>query len=66
MESASDVLRERARNRDSLGRTYAISLAAHAVLIAVIVFWPAGFFSSENGDVMADVMNISLGGPAGR
>lgn len=65
MESTSDILRKRAANADTLGRTYAISMGAHVVFVAVLVFWPAGFLSSSENDVMADVMTIRLGGPAG-
>ena len=65
MKSTTDILRERAADQDSLARTYAISLAGHVVVIAVIMFWPAGFFSGSSNEVMADVMTISLGGPAG-
>jgi TonB family protein len=65
MKSTTDILRERARQEDGLGRTYAYSLAGHVLLIAVIVFWPSGFLSSQDNEVRADVMNISLGGPAG-
>ena len=65
MKSTTDVLRERVGNEHGYGRTYAVSLAGHAVLIVVIIFWPSGFLSSPDDEVMADVMNISLGGPAG-
>ena len=71
MESTTDILRERARDQGSLGqsqalwRAYALSLVSHAVLIAVIIFWPAGFLSSSETEVPTVVMNISLGGPVG-
>ena len=65
MESTTDILCARAKDEDDLGRSYAISLVGHVVLIVVIIFWPSGFLSSPDNEVMADVMNISLGGPAG-
>ena len=65
MESTSQILRARAATEDGLARTYALSVAGHVVLIAVIIFWPSGFLSSPARDVTADAMQISLGGPAG-
>ena len=65
MESTTDILRKRAKDEDSLGRAYSIALAGHVVLIAVILFWPSGFLLSSDDEVMANVMTISLGGPAG-
>ena len=50
---------------DGLGRTCAISLAAHAVILVVLLFFPAGFLSSIDADATIDVMTINLGGPAG-
>ena len=65
MQSTNDILRERARADDGLGRTYAISLAGHLVVVVAIVLWPSGLLSSDGGDELRDVMTISLGGPAG-
>ena len=65
MESTTDILRERAKTEDSLGRASLFALAGHVVLIALILFWPSGFWSSPDTEVMATVMTISLGGPAG-
>ena len=65
MKSTSEIMRDRAGQQDSLGRTYFISLAGHLVLIAGILLFPAGFLASVDTDVMDDVMTISLGGPAG-
>ena len=65
MESTTDVLRERAKYEDSLGRTHAISLAGHVVLIVVILFWPSGILSRPDAEEKVEVMTISLGGPAG-
>ena len=65
MESTTDILRERAKDEDSLGRASSIALAGHVVLIAVILFWPSGLLSSQDNEMMPDIMTISLGGPAG-
>ena len=66
MESTTDILRERASHtEDGLGRAYSVALAGHVVLIAVILFWPSGFLSSADTEVLRTVMTISLGGPAG-
>jgi TonB family protein len=66
METATDVLRARAKQREPLGRPYAFSLAGHAVLVAIIMSWPAGFLSSPQGEeLLDDAMTVSLGGPAG-
>ena len=65
MESTTDILRERATDQDSLGRAYAIALAGHVALIALILFWPSGFLSSPGAEELPHVMNISLGGPIG-
>ena len=64
MQSTTDVLQARVATNESLARTYAISLGGHAVLVAVLLFFPTGFFSADT-EVMADVMSISLGGPVG-
>ena len=64
MESTTDVLLARAMTHGSVSRTYAISLAGHAFLVGVLLFFPAGFFAADT-EVMADVMTISLGGPVG-
>jgi TonB family protein len=65
METTTDVLRARAQQREPLGRPYTFSLVGHAALVALIMFWPAGFLSSPEGEELRDVMTISLGGPAG-
>ena len=41
MESTTDILRERAKRDDDLVRTLGISLGGHAVVIALVVFFPA-------------------------
>ena len=65
MESTTDILRRRAKHEDGLGRAGSIALGGHVALIAVISFWPSGFLSSLDNEDMANVMTISLGGPAG-
>lgn len=65
MESTTDILRARAKDQESLGRPYVVSLVGHALLIVSIMFWPSGFWSSSVADELDDVMTISLGGPAG-
>lgn len=64
MQSTTEVLQARVAVNEGLGRTYALSFAGHAVLVAVLLLFPSGFFSADP-EVMADVMTISLGGPVG-
>ncbi len=65
MESTTDILRERAKGEDGLGRAYSVAAAGHVLFIAVMLFWPSGFWSSRANERMAPVMTISLGGPPG-
>ena len=65
MNSTTDILRARAALDDGLGRTYAISAAVHGVFVVLIFIVPSGFLTSGETEVMANVMSISLGGPAG-
>ena len=65
MESTTDILRERAKGEERLGRAYSVTLAGHVALVALILFWPPGFLSSLDTEASPNVMNISLGGPAG-
>ncbi|MCY4507772.1 MAG: TonB family protein [Acidobacteria bacterium] len=65
MQSITDVVRRRRAGGDGLGRTCAISLAGHGVLLAVLVVFPSAFVADLETELSADVMNISLGGPAG-
>ena len=65
MESTTDILRERAKRDDDLVRTLGISLGGHAVVIALVVFFPVGFLDASGTDDLDEVMTISLGGPAG-
>ena len=65
MQSITDVVRHRAAAGDGLGRTCAISLAGHVVLMAAFVLFPSAFVADVETDLSADVMTISLGGPVG-
>ena len=46
-------------------RTAVVSLAAHAVLVATVLFAPGAWLSSPSSDAALDVMTIRLGGPEG-
>jgi TonB family protein len=65
MESTTDVLRARAAVHESLARTYLVSLGGHVLLVGVLLFFPTGFFSGTETEIMADVMTVSLGGSMG-
>jgi TonB family protein len=65
MQSITDLVRHRAAAGDGLGRTCAISLAGHVVLMAAIVLFPSAFVAGVETESTADVMTISLGGPVG-
>ncbi len=65
MQSITDVVRHRAAAGDGLGRTCAISLAGHALLLAAFLLFPSVFVADVETELSADVMTISLGGPAG-
>ena len=65
MQSITDVVRQRRAGGDGLGRTCAISLAGHAALMAALGVFPSAFVADAETELAADVMNISLGGPAG-
>ena len=65
MQSITDVVRQRRAGGDGLGRTCAVSLAGHGALMAVLVVFPSAFVADIETELSADVMNISLGGPAG-
>ncbi|MBM63764.1 MAG: hypothetical protein CL484_12530 [Acidobacteria bacterium] len=55
----------RAGQPDDLLRTCLISLAGHLILMVAIFLFPSGFLGGIDGLVSAEVMTISLGGPAG-
>ena len=65
MQSIAEVARQRKAGGDGLGRTCAVSLAGHVVFMAAIVLFPSAFVASVETEATADVMTISLGGPAG-
>ena len=65
MQSITDVVRHRAAAGDGLGRTCAISLAGHVLLLAAFLLFPSVFVADVETELSADVMTISLGGPAG-
>ena len=64
-EAASEILAARSGGGDELRRTAGVSLAAHAVLIATVLFAPAGWLADSASDPALDVMTIQLGGPQG-
>jgi TonB family protein len=61
-EAVSDILLERARYDDRIGRTLSLSFAAHIVLLVVLVLLP-GEWKRPNQDVA--IMTITLGGTPG-
>ena len=65
-EAASQVLLDRAREPDGLGRTVGISLGGHVVICLVVLFGSNSWLSGDEGSASPDVvMSISLGGPRG-
>ena len=64
-EATTEVLIVRAQEPDGLGRMFAVSLAAHGVLGAFLLFTPNGWLSGPPEDRRQAVMTISLGGPPG-
>ena len=65
MQFITDVVRRRGAGGDGLGRTCAVSLAGHAALMAALAVFPSAFVADAETGLAAEVMNISLGGPAG-
>ena len=65
MHSIVPIMGQPDTESDGLFRTCLISLAGHLVVIVAIFFFPSGFLGSVDVEVRADVMTISLGGPAG-
>jgi TonB family protein len=63
MDAVTEVLVGRSREAEAWGSTVLLSLAAHAALIALIVFLPAGWGAAVHDD--RAVMTISLGGAPG-
>jgi periplasmic protein TonB len=63
-EAVSDILHERARETESIGRMLGVSVAAHVVLMAVIVFMPSDWLTPAR-PAEVDALMISLGGVEG-
>jgi periplasmic protein TonB len=63
-EAVSDILQERARETESIGRMVGVSLAAHVVLMALIVFLPSGWLAPAR-PAEENALMISLGGVEG-
>jgi TonB family protein len=63
-EAVSDVLRMRAREVAGLNRMVVVSLAAHSLLIAALLFIPESWRSGRPRQTPV-MMTISLGGSAG-
>jgi TonB family protein len=63
-EAVSDILVDRARQAQGINRMLALSLAAHALLLALVVAMPAGWRSGRQADERV-LMTISLGGSPG-
>jgi protein TonB len=61
-EAVSAVLDDRAHLADGISRMLAVSIGVHVVLVSVLMLMPASWRSPRSD---ANVMTISLGGPAG-
>ena len=64
-EAASEILTARSGEHDELRRTGVVSLAAHLVLIALVLLAPTDWMADSAVDPAVDVMTIRLGGPEG-
>jgi TonB family protein len=64
MDAVTQILIDRSRETDTISRMVVLSLVAHAVLIAVVAFMPAGWGTATKDDKTA-TMVISLGGAPG-
>ena len=63
-EAASQVLSERAETGDGLQRHVVVSLAAHGLALAALLFGPTTWVQGDDSEVL-NVMSIRLGGPEG-
>ena len=63
-EAVSEILIDRAREADGMGRMVGVSVLAHAVMVALVVIAPASWLSPPVEEESAPMM-ISLGGTAG-
>ena len=57
----TDVLRDRMSEHDGLERALAVSLVAHGVLLATMLFAPGAWWT-RSSDAPHPVMTITLGG----
>lgn len=64
MDAVTQILIDRSREADKISRMVVLSLIAHAVLIAAVALFPAGWGASVKDD-KASSMVISLGGAPG-
>ncbi len=64
-EAASQILTARSDEQDELRRTLVVSLLAHVVFAAVVLFGPTGWMSDSAGEPALNVMTLRLGGPEG-
>ncbi|PYR90013.1 MAG: hypothetical protein DMF84_22530 [Acidobacteria bacterium] len=64
MDAVTQILIDRSREADKIGRMVALSLIAHAILIAAVALLPANWGASVKQD-NASTMVISLGGAPG-
>ena len=62
MDAVSEILLERSRETDTIARTVAVSLVAHAALIAAFTYLPQRWAAPKDDP---HVMTISLSGPPG-
>lgn len=63
-EAVSQILIDRSRETDSMSRMLVVSVAAHVVLMALVVFLPADWFSTSR-IVDENALMIELGGVEG-
>jgi len=62
MDAVTEILLERSRETDTIARTVAVSILAHATLIAAFTYLPQHWATPKDD---AHVMTISLSGPPG-
>ena len=63
-EAVSQVLVDRAREAEGIGRMVGVSFVAHVAIAAAVVLLPGGWLVPESGNATAPLM-ISLGGVEG-
>ena len=62
IEAVSDIIAARSREPEGLNRMIAVSVAAHVLVVAILMFTPKPDFSD---DAPRTVMTVSLGGAPG-